>query len=332
MSLRVILFSKIHGALRNCNLKSSSTARSRLTRGVIKGHDRKLSSMTKSAVLLKCQTLFLWMVLLFYVAARLCQLYADRLPALMIVMLHVIPPAVFALVHGSILYRKQGMAIFTACCLGVGGLCESLSLRTGFPFGHYYFTDVMGPQVFHLPVLLVLAYLGIGYVSWVLSLLILGYRTQPLTGLRVVIVPVLASFLMLAWDLSMEAVWSTIDKAWIWKEGGAFFGVPISNFFGWYLTAFLGYLAFALYSRARPLLSPPLDRSYWRVPILFYTVCAIGNLLIFRLPMTPPVVADATGKMWMTADVLEACALISMLVMLPMALLAWLRLKEQEAD
>jgi hypothetical protein len=29
-------------------------------------------------------------------------------------------------------------------------------LRTGFPFGHYYFTDVMGPKIFQLPVLLLL--------------------------------------------------------------------------------------------------------------------------------------------------------------------------------
>jgi putative membrane protein len=224
------------------------------------------------------------------------------------------------------------MLAFCLFCLGFGGFFESLSLRTGFPFGHYYFTDVMGPKLFQLPILLVLAYVGIGYLSWVLSLLILGYRNKVLTGVRVVATPMLASFVMVAWDLSMEADWATIDRAWIWRDGGAFFGVPVSNFFGWFLTTFLFYQAFALYCRKRPRLPAPLVRNYWRVAIIFYGVCAAGNLLILRVPMAPSVVTDASGRQWMTMDILGVSMLTSLLVMLPLALLAWLRLKEQEAD
>ena len=284
-----------------------------------------------SAVQARWQTVFLWTSLGFYLTARICQLYADRLPALLIVVVHVVPPAVFAMVHGSMLYRLRGMLVFVACCLGTAGFCESLSLRTGSPFGHYVFTDIMGPKFYGLPVLLVLAYLGIGYLAWILSLLMLGYQDKPLTGLRVVTAPVLASFVMLAWDLSMEANWATLDRAWIWRDGGAFFGVPISNFFGWFLTAFLFYQAFAFYCRARPFVPQPVVLNSWRAAILFYGLCAIGNVLILRLPMAPPVVVDAAGRQWMTRDILEVCALISLLVMLPMALLAWLRLEEQEA-
>ncbi len=101
-------------------------------------------------------------MLLLYVLARRCQLYADRLPSLPIVVLHVIPLALFAVAHGAVLYQPRGILIFAALCLGFGTLAEIVSLRTGFPFGHYYFTDVMGPKLFQLPVLLALAYLGIG--------------------------------------------------------------------------------------------------------------------------------------------------------------------------
>jgi uncharacterized membrane protein len=271
-------------------------------------------------------------MLLLYVTARICQLYADRLPTLLIVFLHVVPPAVFAAIHGSILYRARGMLVFTAFCVGAGGLCESLSLRTGFPFGHYYFTNVMGPKLLHLPVLLVLAYVGIGYCSWVLSLLILRYRSQPLTSRRVVILPLLASFVMLAWDLSMEADWSTVDRAWIWRDGGSFYGVPISNFLGWYLTTYLFYQAFALYCRARPLLPAFPSRSYWRAAILLYAICAFGNLLILKLPMAPPVVTDASGRQWITMDILRTDALVSLTVMGSMTLLAWLRLRGEKSD
>jgi uncharacterized membrane protein len=266
--------------------------------------------------------ILLWATLAIYLCARICQLYADRLPTLLIVVLHVIPPAVFALVHGSILYRFRGVLVFTALCLGVAGFTESLSLRTGWPFGSYYFTDVMGPKISGLPILLVLAYLGMAYCSWLLSLLIVGYR-KPIMGLRTVIVPLLASFVMLAWDLSTEADWSTVDQAWIWRNGGPYFGVPLTNFIGWYLTAFLFFQAFALYCRSKSPLPALVSRAYWRAGIFLYAVCAMGNLLVLRLPMAPAIVLDASGKPWITAHVLIADALVSIFLMGLIVLLAW---------
>jgi len=275
----------------------------------------------------------IWGTLLLYVLARISQLYADRLPSLLIVLLHVIPPAVFAIVHGSVVYSRKGIAIFVALCLGFATLAESLSLRTGFPFGRYYFTDVMGPKIFQLPALLALAYLGIGYAAWIVALFILDYAGKPLRGARLFALPLLASVIMMAWDLSMDPYWGTLIHAWIWQDGGGYFGVPVSNFFGWFLTAFIYYFVFALYCGANSILTPPAKLSrFWLPAILLYAVCGLGNLLILRLPMAPPVVADAAGKQWSTADVLGACVLVSLLVMLPFALLAWLRLTERQAE
>jgi uncharacterized membrane protein len=48
------------------------------------------------------------------------------------------------------------------------------------------------------------------------------------------------------WDLVMDPPTATIAKAWIWHDGGADFGVPLSNYLGWLLTAFLFSLAFAV--------------------------------------------------------------------------------------
>lgn len=272
-----------------------------------------------------------WLALAIYLVARIGQLWADRLPSLFLVLLHVLPPAIFAILHGSILYGRRGIAIFTVCCLGVAGFFELLSLRTGFPFGHYYFTDVMGPKFFGLPFLLVLAYLGIGYCSWVLALLILGYRDKPLAGVRTVAVPVLAAFLMLAWDLAMDPAWSTFDHAWIWQRGGAIYGVPVSNFLGWYLTAYLFFQSFARFCRRVQCPVPRRARSFWIAPVLLYLVCAVGNLFLLGLPHAAPMVTDATGRRWATADIFGSCAVVSLLVMTPLALLAWTRLVRTES-
>jgi uncharacterized membrane protein len=53
---------------------------------------------------------------------------------------------VFAIFHGLKVYRVTGILSFIGITLLVAYFSENLSIRTGFPFGHYYFTDVMGPS------------------------------------------------------------------------------------------------------------------------------------------------------------------------------------------
>ncbi len=270
------------------------------------------------------------LLILLYVVARIFQLYADRLPTLLVVVFHVLPLAVFAFVHGNKIYCLRGILVFMMLSLGSATLFESLSLRTGFPFGHYYFTGVMGPKVFQLPVLLALAYVGMGYLSWVVSLLILGYQDRVLQGRRIVLLPLVASFVMVAWDLSMDPVWANLYRAWVWRDGGSYFGVPVSNFLGWYLTVYLFYQAFALYLRRRAVL--PLSPEHWRLPVLFYGVSAAGNLLIAVEPAMPSVVTDRSGRQWMASGIIGACVLVSTFVMGAFTLIAWARLSDPTCD
>ena len=128
----------------------------------------------------------LWTLLFLYLVARILQLFAGRVPSLLIVFFHVSPPALFALIHGARIYHSRGILVFATLCLGVGTLFESLSLRTGFPFGHYRFTDLMGPKLFDLPILLALAYVGMGYLSWVVGLVILECQNEPISGRKIV--------------------------------------------------------------------------------------------------------------------------------------------------
>ena len=216
-----------------------------------------------------------------------------------------------------------------ALSLGVGGFFESLSLRTGFPFGRYYFTDVMGPKLFELPILLVLAYVGMGYISWVLAMLVLGYARRPFTIERAVALPLVASFIMVEWDLAMDPVWANIDRAWVWKNGGAYFGVPVSNYLGWYLTVFVTYQLFALYLRSRSRVISELTSEQGRLAILFYAACAGGNLLLIISDRSLRV-TDGAGKQWFSTDIIGVCVIVSVFVMGSFAILAWLRAGESE--
>lgn len=137
---------------------------------------------------------------------------------------------------------------------------------------------------------------------------------------------------MVACDLSQDPVWATILHLWIWQRGGPYFGVPISNFFGWYLTVFVIYQSFALYLRERPINAGPLPSGYWHLAILFYGVSALGNVLLIVPRTGLTIVSDATGAQWRVSDITGTCALVSIFIMGAFALLAWVRLGDQEAE
>ena len=270
----------------------------------------------------------LWVLVLVYAFARYLQAYPGDIPPLAAIALHVLTPLAFALVHGVQRYGRRGMFGFVALCLVVGFSFESLSLSTGFPFGHYYFTDLMGPKLFQVPILLGLAYVGMGYVSWTLGGIILGEKSGTVRGARVVLLPLVASFVMVAWDFSNEPIWATIERAWVWRDGGPYFGVPVSNFLGWFLTIFVIYLFFAVYLRLSPRDPHSLPPSYWSVAIACYAVSAAGNLVLAARPGGFGTVADPTGVEWNAQAIASTCGLVALLTMGGFAVAAWARLAE----
>jgi putative membrane protein len=170
------------------------------------------------------------------------QVITGPTPQLNLVALDVLSAVAFAMVDGARHYGSRGILVFAGICLAVGNVVENFSIATGFPFGHYRFLEVMGPRIFSVPVLLGLAYIGMAYVSWTLARILLG-DTSCRAGIPgMLAIPATASFIMVAWDIAQDPVWSTFLHAWVWRDGGSWFGVPLSNFAGWYGTVFAIYL------------------------------------------------------------------------------------------
>jgi uncharacterized membrane protein len=98
---------------------------------------------------------------------------------------------------------------------------------------------------------------------------------------NIVLVPLVASTLMVLWNASFDPIMSTIEGNWIWKDGGAYFGVPLSNFFGWFITVYLVFQSFALYlviiarpnSEATSLAANPAglqgNRTWMLIPLMY---------------------------------------------------------------
>jgi uncharacterized membrane protein len=269
------------------------------------------------------------MLVSLYAVARVLQILPGKLPMAGMLALHVLPLLVFALIHGGMFYGRRGMLIFFAICFVAGNLFENLGVATGFPFGRYYFTDAMGPKLFQVPILVGLAYVGMGYLSWTLARVILGNLRSPLVGTRVITLPLVAAFIMIAWDFANDPVWANVDRLWVWQDGGAYFGAPLTNFLGLYWVYYVIHQSFAIYLRGRSPIPGPLPAGYWRWAIIFYALCAAGGIIFVLLKRVPAVVFDATGTPWNGSAITGACVLVSTFVMGALAAIAWLRLSSQ---
>jgi putative membrane protein len=214
-------------------------------------------------------TLALGLILAFYACARILEIAPNALPRTAIVALDVLSAMTFALFDGYRHYRLRGILVFAVICAIVGNITENLGVVTGLPFGRYYFVELMGPKLFHVPVLLGLAYIGMAYVSWTLARLIVGNRSVAVAGTQVFTVPLAASFIMVAWDLAQDPVWATELHGWVWLDGGPWFGVPVSNYFGWFGNVLIIYQLFAFYLRRVPDRAAQADQAGWRPAIFF---------------------------------------------------------------
>jgi len=98
----------------------------------------------------------------------------------------------FAIVHGIRRYGWRHFVFFFIVAFVISWSYETLSILTGFPFGHYIYTDNLGPKLWLVPLLIMPAYFSMGYIAWTLAHVLLDRYDDRLTGAEVVLVPALA--------------------------------------------------------------------------------------------------------------------------------------------
>lgn len=161
----------------------------------------------------------LWVLVVVLGVARL----ANTLFSLSISILLVVAAVAFALIHGAIRYRWSGVVTFLAICLVVSNILENTSILTGFPFGHYHYTDLANTKLFLVPWVVGPLYFSTGYLAWVLSIVLIGDVRRKGSWFTTFVVPFIASSFMVMWDLSFDPTSSTIQHLWIWEQGGGYF-------------------------------------------------------------------------------------------------------------
>jgi uncharacterized membrane protein len=237
-----------------------------------------------------------------------------------------ITPLLFplALIHGWKRYGWKSIGVFMIVTAIVSNILENSSILTGFPFGNYYYTDSLGPKIALVPFFISLSYISFGYLGWVIATLLVSEVRRKTTVLMTVAVPLVASFVMVAWDFSLDPIASTINHAWIWKQGGGYFGVPFSNYIGWSFTVYVFFQLFALYQRKRGSedLGRALPATHYLQVIIVYLWTGVGFVLGYLFMSPSTFVIDAAGHFWTTRDIYESMAISSIYTMIFISVLA----------
>jgi putative membrane protein len=124
---------------------------------------------------------------------------------------------------------------------------EYLGLATGLLFGQYAYTSMLQPQLWGVPLLIPFAWLMMLGPAWGVADVILGRRAPDW------LFAALSGLAFTAWDLFLDPQ-MVARGLWAWQEPGVYFGIPVSNFLGWWLTATL----ISLVLRPRRLAQRPL--------------------------------------------------------------------------
>jgi lycopene beta-cyclase len=153
----------------------------------------------------------------------------DNLPHAVTFALLVQFAAVFTICH-SALGRERTLAAFGIVAAATWAV-EAVGSATGFPFGSYDYTDVLQPQLAHVPLLIPLAWFMMLPSAWAVAEVLAGRHRWPLY----VAVSALA---LTAWDLFLDpqmVAWGF----WVWENPSGYFGIPWTNYAGWLLTGAL---------------------------------------------------------------------------------------------
>ncbi|PSQ95829.1 MAG: hypothetical protein BRD55_09395 [Bacteroidetes bacterium SW_9_63_38] len=146
------------------------------------------------------------------------------------------------LMYGPTLgWRRLAGFIVWGCAIGAAGELIGTTglLSVGgvvLPFGGYHYTEWLGPKIAgHVPYFIPPSWFAMSIVSLDLARRVVSSRWGSL---------LLGTIFMVLWDVSLDPAMNNAFPYWNYAVNGFFFGMPFSNWCGWFgvtLIIMLGY-------------------------------------------------------------------------------------------
>lgn len=156
----------------------------------------------------------------------------------------------------------------------MGFAFEYLGLSYGIPFGSYTYLKFRGFTIFGVPVPVIIAW-GVYTYTCYLAASHLSYGKVKI---------LITSFLMVLLDSGLDPVMVELG-VWEWRSGRGpeWFGVPLSNFLGWFVVSLISVWLYALISRRRDLSVKLPHQAY--IPYLsIYLMLLLSSGPASRIP------------------------------------------------
>mgnify|MGYP002760569717 FL=1 len=171
---------------------------------------------------------------------------------------------------------------------------ETIGIQTGWPYGSFAYTIDLGPMLAGVPVALPVFFIPLVVNAYLLCLLLLGERAQN-TWLRLVTV----SAAVVAMDVVLDP--GAVSLGFWTFNGGAFYGVPLSNYAGWVLSAVVAVVAL---DRAFDLVAvlARLRRCPFMLDDMVSFVILWGGINVWFGNLVPALVAGLFGLGLLRAD------------------------------
>lgn len=203
--------------------------------------------------------------------------------------------AMFSLLHNLYTFGWRSTLALLGITLLVAWSFEQTSVITGLPYGVYHYSDALGAKLGHVPYAIPFAWYSMLYLSYVMARLITGDiqpDSQPTWG-SLLWRAFVSGMIITAWDVLVDPMASAPGvHSWVWEQGGAYYGVPNSNFVGWVLTGFTVILLYSLFELRFP--ARPLGKWTGAVlvlPLVVYGLTMLQLMLRSDAPSEWPVLA-----------------------------------------
>jgi len=199
---------------------------------------------------------------------------AGRTPPVPLFMLVTFLPFTVAILHAGRRLGWKGMLIMLGISFLVSLIFESVGVATGWIYGPYHYTDQLGPKFLGLvPLFVPLGWFLMSYPSFVLA----DWMTPTAWGRikRALVVAALGALAMTAWDVVMDPA-RVHAGMWVWEVDGPYFGVPLQNYLGWWLTTFTALFLFMILTRYTP---DHRSAAFDRLALVSYTLIGLSEIV-----------------------------------------------------
>ncbi len=182
--------------------------------------------------------------------------------------------AIAAVLHTAWGFGARRAALLFVAAVGIALGTELLGTSTGFPFGGYAYTSLLGYRVLGLvPFPIPISWFYMLYCALALCARLLPARDDARTRW---LWAAAAAAILTAWDVAMDPAMVRTSH-WVWNEPGVFYGMPLTNWLGWFGTGLV--IARVMVAITPPSLVAERNAREW-LPLALYAANGVMPIAI----------------------------------------------------